>query len=620
MATLTGRTISSSYTEVLKTTGSGGITSSLDTVQDGDATDSALQLSTAGVKSTGTLEVTGTATLSTSVALATGATVTGINDTDAMSDASATTLATSESIKAYVDTQTHTDTTYTAGDGLDLTGTVFSAEAASLTNPGVVELATAAETNTGTDATRAVTPDGLEDWTGSAQVTTLGTIATGTWNGTAVDGTYVDLEGTELKSTGQTGGSKYLREDGDGTCSWQAVAGGSGEANEFSFKTISVSGQSDVVADTSTDTLTLAAGSNVTITTNAGTDTVTVASADTNTNQLTTFTVSATTDTTATTISQGDDLFFAAGTGITCETTADGTVTIANTVTDTNTTYTAGDGLDLTGTAFSTDIKSNGGLKIDTTELAVDNGIAQYKVATFGAGAADDDFLRIDGTTVEGRSASEVLSDIGAAASGHSHSAITGDFVGTVTGGTGIDSTGATTGTDIDHTLSLDLSELADITGAGDVSGWSAGDLVSAVDASDSNNSKKIKLPAEIGIACSDETTAITAGNTAADTQKASILIPRAMTVTEVKVNLYKKTSSTVTIDVNYHATAPESAATLLNAALSMTSTNLHAATSTFASSATSYSLAENSFVTVDVDAAGTNALGLKVWLLGYWT
>jgi len=49
------------------------------------------------------------------------------------------------------------------------------------------------------------------------------------------------------------------------------------------------------------------------------------------------FTVSATTDSNATTITQGDDLFFAAGTGITCETTADGTVTITNTVSDTNT-------------------------------------------------------------------------------------------------------------------------------------------------------------------------------------------------------------------------------------------------------------------------------------------
>jgi len=44
------------------------------------------------------------------------------------------------------------------------------------------------------------------------------------------------------------------------------------------------------------------------------------------------FTVSATTDSNATTITQGDDLMIAAGTGITTETTADGTVTITNTV------------------------------------------------------------------------------------------------------------------------------------------------------------------------------------------------------------------------------------------------------------------------------------------------
>jgi len=42
--------------------------------------------------------------------------------------------------------------------------------------------------------------------------------------------------------------------------------------------------------------------------------------------------------------------------------------------TDTNTTYTAGDGLDLSGTEFSTDLKSNGGLVIESTELAVDLG------------------------------------------------------------------------------------------------------------------------------------------------------------------------------------------------------------------------------------------------------
>ena len=80
---------------------------------------------------------------------------------------------------------------------------------------------------------------------------------------------------------------------------------------------------------------------------------------------------------------------------------------------DTNTTYTAGDGLDLTGTTFSTDLMANGGLEITSTELSVAVGISQYDVAQFTTGVVDDDFLRIDGTAVEGRSASEVKSDIG---------------------------------------------------------------------------------------------------------------------------------------------------------------------------------------------------------------
>ena len=41
------------------------------------------------------------------------------------------------------------------------------------------------------------------------------------------------------------------------------------------------------------------------------------------------------------------------------------------------------------------------------------SGISSGNVATFGTGVADNDFLRVDGTTIEGRSASEVLSDIG---------------------------------------------------------------------------------------------------------------------------------------------------------------------------------------------------------------
>jgi hypothetical protein len=41
-------------------------------------------------------------------------------------------------------------------------------------------------------------------------------------------------EGTAILSTGESGGTKFLREDGDGTCSWQAASGGG--AMEFISK------------------------------------------------------------------------------------------------------------------------------------------------------------------------------------------------------------------------------------------------------------------------------------------------------------------------------------------------------------------------------------------------
>ena len=60
----------------------------------------------------------------------------------------------------------------------------------SATVKGIVELATITEVNTGTDATRAVSPDGLEDCTGSAQITTVGTLSSGVWS-SAITGANV---------------------------------------------------------------------------------------------------------------------------------------------------------------------------------------------------------------------------------------------------------------------------------------------------------------------------------------------------------------------------------------------------------------------------------------------
>ncbi len=51
------------------------------------------------------------------------------------------------------------------------------------------------------------------------------------------------------------------------------------------------------------------------------------------------------------------------------------------------------------------------------TAAVTATGISNGNVPVFTSGAADNDFLRIDGTSIEGRSASEVLSDIGGQAS-----------------------------------------------------------------------------------------------------------------------------------------------------------------------------------------------------------
>jgi len=131
---------------------------------------------------------------------------------------------------------------------------------------GVLEIATSAETITGTDGERAVTPAGLT--AKLADGITVGSITT-----TSADGTHFinysnttacpttgqnvgdkchlttpnpdeyytysgsawvqdttsagSVEGTAVLSTGETGGVKYLREDGDGTSSWQTIAGSS---------------------------------------------------------------------------------------------------------------------------------------------------------------------------------------------------------------------------------------------------------------------------------------------------------------------------------------------------------------------------------------------------------
>lgn len=94
------------------------------------------------------------------------------------------------------------------------------------------------------------------------------------------DSTVIDIGlGNTLKIAGGSGISTAV--------SGQTLTiTGSGSSNN-TFSTIAVAGQSDVVADSTTDTLTLAAGAGITLTTNATTDTVTIASTVSGTGDLT---------------------------------------------------------------------------------------------------------------------------------------------------------------------------------------------------------------------------------------------------------------------------------------------------------------------------------------------
>ncbi len=130
-----------------------------------------------------------------------------------------------------------------------------------------------------------------------------------------------------LGASGTRDNTTYLR--GDNT--WATVSAGAAASD--SFRTIAVAGQSSVVADSATDTLTLVAGSNITITTDAGTDTITINSTasggGTASDSFATIAVAGQSSVVAD--SSTDTLTLVAGTGITITTNAStDTVTITN--------------------------------------------------------------------------------------------------------------------------------------------------------------------------------------------------------------------------------------------------------------------------------------------------
>ena len=190
-----------------------------------------------------------------------------------------------------------------------------------------------------------------------------------------------------LGTSGTRDATTYLR--GDNT--WATVSGG-GTASD-SFATIAVAGQSSVVADSATDTLTLVAGSNITITTDAGTDTITIAAAGGGTASDSFATIAVAGQSSVVADSATDTLTIAAGAGISITTdSGTDTVTITNTVSAGATAFTGlSDRADLTIDQFY--------LQAITRLNVTNNGATAYRFDQYGT-TDDPTVYAINGTTI----------------------------------------------------------------------------------------------------------------------------------------------------------------------------------------------------------------------------
>ena len=116
-------------------------------------------------------------------------------------------------------------------------------------------------------------------------------------------------------------------------------------------------------------------------------------------------------------------------------------------------------------------------------------------------------------------------------------------------------------------------------------------------------------LPAEIVVAASDETTALTTG-----TAKVTFRMPHAMTLTGVRASLSTAQASgnIFTVDIN------EGGTSVLSTKLTIDNTEKTSTTAATAAVISDSALADDAEITIDIDQIGDGtAKGLKVILIG---
>lgn len=404
---LNGKAISDTYKDLLQVpNANSGVDGTLRTVMDGEGTESTLQVSTAGVKSTGTLESTGNLTVGGTLTLGgtaissleDGADVTDATNVEAagaLMDSELTDLAGVKGVTISTLQPKPSEGAFADGDKSKLDGIATGATA----NDTDANLKARAN-HTGTQTASTISDFDTEVANNSAVTANTAKVSNATHTGDATGSTALTVEkiqGRSVASTAPSDGQvlKWVASASE----WQPSAdntGSGGGGGSGTVTSVAITGSDGIDVDSGspiTSSGTIALGLS-----NIGDAAISSAS-----------TWNAKQDA----VTAGTGLSFTGNT-LNAEVTQSELDAKQDTVT-------AGTGLSFTGSTLNAEVTQS---EVDAKQDTLTFGIANTNAVKIdSADVADDEYARFTANGLESRSGSEVLSDIGAAASSHNHNA-----------------------------------------------------------------------------------------------------------------------------------------------------------------------------------------------------
>jgi hypothetical protein len=405
---LEGKQISATYKDLLQVpNANSGVDGTLRTVMDGEGTESTLQVSTAGVKSTGTLESTGNLTVGGTLTLGgtaissleDGADVTDATNVEAagaLMDSELTDLSGVKSVTISTLQPKPSEGAFADGDKTKLDGIATGATA----NDTDANLKARAN-HTGTQTASTISDFDTEVANNSAVAANTAKVSNATHTGDATGSTALTVEkiqGRSVASTAPSDGQvlKWVASASEWQPSADNTGSGGGGGGSGTVTSVAITGSDGIDVDSGspiTSSGTIALGLS-----NIGDAAISSAS-----------TWNAKQDA----VTAGTGLSFT-GSTLNAEVTQSELDAKQDSIT-------AGTGLSFTGSTLNAEVTQS---EVDAKQDALTFGIANTNaVKVDSADVADDEYARFTANGLESRSGSEVLSDIGAAASSHNHNA-----------------------------------------------------------------------------------------------------------------------------------------------------------------------------------------------------